>query len=270
MTFDEERAVTVLFGGLTTSTVLADTWEWNGQAWNQRAIAGPPARSEHQMAYDAARAMVVLFGGRNQSGDRLDDTWEYDGATWRQSRARGPAARSGHPMAFDAVRAEVVLFGGVSSPGTTWPNDTHVYAPGPAPAPAIYLQPQDRVAIGGDSVTFEVAAEGTGELRYQWYHDGAAIEGAESATLTIDAAAPADAGVYVVVVSDLCLMTTSREATLVLRTPADCSARGLVGAPAHRARCSSWNASRATMPGPTPSRLPTAAQPWRAPPRRCR
>jgi hypothetical protein len=79
MAHDSLRGRTLLFGGYANGGVFfADTWEWNGTAWANLAIAGPPARSWHAMAYDSNRHRIVIFGGQtsNLSGGHLDDTWE--------------------------------------------------------------------------------------------------------------------------------------------------------------------------------------------------
>ncbi|MEC9073231.1 MAG: hypothetical protein VX938_12645, partial [Myxococcota bacterium] len=57
--------------------------------WRERVGDGvvPPARSLHTMgmAYDASRAVTVLFGGHagGPTGN-LQDTWEWDGQTWME------------------------------------------------------------------------------------------------------------------------------------------------------------------------------------------
>src|SRR5438034_8522128 len=82
----------------------------------------PPARSYMGVAYDQARADVVLFGGWN-GGVYLGDTWTWDGATWtRRMPPASPGVRGNFGMAYDAARAEVVLFGGWS--GSTYLGDT--------------------------------------------------------------------------------------------------------------------------------------------------
>ena len=43
-------ALVVLFGGLQGTMDLADTWEWDGTSWTQRAPMGPSARDGHAMA----------------------------------------------------------------------------------------------------------------------------------------------------------------------------------------------------------------------------
>jgi hypothetical protein len=79
-------------------------------------------RSQHALAYDAARQRVVLFGGWNTG--YLFDTWEWDGGTWSQrSPSASPSARFGHALAYDVARQRVVLFGGQGPTGhlsDTW------------------------------------------------------------------------------------------------------------------------------------------------------
>src|SRR5207244_3469791 len=68
MAADRATGRVVLFGGLlqvgNTSTVLGDTWTWDGSNWTQQHPAtSPPARDYAAMATDPATGHVVLFGG---------------------------------------------------------------------------------------------------------------------------------------------------------------------------------------------------------------
>ncbi len=67
-------------------------------------------------------------------------------------------------------------------------------------AQTITTPPENQTAIAGASVTFTVAATGTG-LTYQWRKDGAPLAGATSATLTVANIQPQNAGVYTAVVT---------------------------------------------------------------------
>lgn len=91
-----------------------ETWEWDGARWVQRQpMVSPPIRQGCQMAYDAARRVIVLFGGIDSSFGLLADTWEWDGATWTQRRpSTAPAGRYSMAMTFDVRRGRVVLYGG--------------------------------------------------------------------------------------------------------------------------------------------------------------
>ena len=129
MVYDSARARVVLFGGLVANQghpVLADTWEWDGINWVERAPAtSPPARIDHAMAYDSARGRVVLLGG-DLGGMGSTDTWEWDGDNWsRRTPVTSPPLRTGHAMAYDSARGRVVLFGGswTAKLGDTWEWD---------------------------------------------------------------------------------------------------------------------------------------------------
>jgi hypothetical protein len=79
MLFDERRVRGLLFGGsfvdANGSTILNDTWEWNGgeRTWMLRDT-GPSPEGEQMpaMAYDATRDRVLFFGSSGA-------TWEWWG-----------------------------------------------------------------------------------------------------------------------------------------------------------------------------------------------
>ncbi|WP_221032449.1 immunoglobulin domain-containing protein [Actomonas aquatica] len=67
--------------------------------------------------------------------------------------------------------------------------------------PVIYGQPAAAIVAPGKTVTLEVDARAATPLTYQWSHDGVAIDGTTSATLTLSAVTAATAGNYTVSVS---------------------------------------------------------------------
>ncbi len=83
-------------------------------------------------------------------------------------------------------------------------------------APTIIMQPQSRtVAIGG-SVTFNVSADGTAPLSYQWSFNGTGIDGATGGSLTLHNVQPTDAGNYSVTISNVVSSVTSADAVLTV------------------------------------------------------
>jgi hypothetical protein len=115
MAYDAARQQTVLHGGhddATSPQLYDDTWRWTGSAWTRISSAGPGARAEHGMVYDATRGVVVVFGGAGANGVKLGDTWQWDGVAWTQLATSGPPARHHHGMAFDEQRRRVVVYGG--------------------------------------------------------------------------------------------------------------------------------------------------------------
>ena len=76
----------LLFGGVDNenadvpSTVLADTWEFDGKRWTQRQDIGPGPLERAAMAFDSTRSSVVLFGGHPPQKPGDPDT--VSGLTW--------------------------------------------------------------------------------------------------------------------------------------------------------------------------------------------
>jgi Zn-dependent metalloprotease len=96
--------------------------------------------------------------------------------------------------------------------------------------PIISQSPQSQNVVHGQNASFSATAVGQSPLTYQWRQNGASltdgpspgggvISGATTATLTITAAGPADAGSYDVVVTNPCGSLPSAAAALTV-TPA--------------------------------------------------
>lgn len=134
---DASRGVTVIFGGAAIVTTnhdvlptvpLAETREWNGKTWSLVQASGPSARVFAAMGYDAAKKVVLLYGGRgaydvaNNRPVVHADMWSYDGKAWTKlCDPCAPGPRESHAMAFDSKRNVTVLVGGTdrywSNPG---------------------------------------------------------------------------------------------------------------------------------------------------------
>jgi len=121
MAYDEQRRVTILFGGCDQNAQnFDDTWKFDG-SWHQiRTIIRPSARRKPAMCYSPVMKCVILFGG--ESNQFLNDTWKFDGLTWTKIQtAHSPQRRRGSAMVHDYNSGKIVLFGGES------PSDTHPY-----------------------------------------------------------------------------------------------------------------------------------------------
>jgi hypothetical protein len=130
--YDEARRQLVMFGGkipnlasppvgqIEPGTVGDETWTWDGERWTQQAPrATPPARENALVAYDAALAQVVLFGGglgTTLQDEELRDTWTWDGRTWTERPSAAVPSRSAMPgqagavMAYDPASRTVLLY----------------------------------------------------------------------------------------------------------------------------------------------------------------
>jgi hypothetical protein len=123
------------------------------------------------MAYDAARANVVLYGG--SGGVSLAATWTWNGSSWT-SHAPSPSP----PIAalgfatYDSRRQRVVVFGGTNVlvhpwewNGATWVEKTPATAPYPLNTALLEFDP-----VLGKTVA--VDRQSTGNVYTTWTWDG--------------------------------------------------------------------------------------------------
>jgi hypothetical protein len=82
----------------------------------------------------------------------------------------------------------------------------------------INRQPRSVAAFAGQPATFEVSANGSGPLLYQWYFGSRRVTGATNASLTVPNVTSANAGGYSVVVADYRDALFSETATLTVLT----------------------------------------------------
>lgn len=92
--------------------------------------------------------------------------------------------------------------------------------------PLITTQPQDQEVIEGSTVTLNVTAYGESEMIYHWSKNGAPIDGASLSRLVLTNVTAADAGNYVVDVSNVAGTAVSQIARLAV-TPKFTSANPL-------------------------------------------
>jgi hypothetical protein len=85
-----------------------------------------------------------------------------------------------------------------------------------AAPPIIVTHPQSQTVTEGTNVTFGVVVNGSSPLSYQWSRNGAAIDGATAASLTLNNVQASHAGAYSVNVSNAFGSTTSDTAVLTV------------------------------------------------------
>ena len=120
----------------------------------------PPPRYRHSLAFDSARAQVVLFGGIAGSVV-LNDTWVFDGSNWTQeSPQTSPPGGDHYAMAYDAARRQIVLFGSatlINPVSDTWVWDgvnwTHKFPQASPPQ-------RDEFALAYDSARGQIVLFG--------------------------------------------------------------------------------------------------------------
>ncbi|MEW6156937.1 MAG: immunoglobulin domain-containing protein [Verrucomicrobiota bacterium] len=87
---------------------------------------------------------------------------------------------------------------------------------GPLDPPAIVEQPKSLAIMEGQPARWQVVADGTGNLTYQWYFNGQALPGADSDVLAFANATLERSGVYLVAVSNHAGTTFSVAAVLTI------------------------------------------------------
>lgn len=107
---------------LTGLSPVAQDW------YREDPTAPPPARRFHELGFDAARGVTVLFGGTDERTSTVfGDTWEFDGAEWRQRAQNGPPPRQRAASCVDTARGTFLVFGGIAADGRllddTWEWD---------------------------------------------------------------------------------------------------------------------------------------------------
>ncbi len=118
----ESAGLIIQYGG----SVGTATYGWNGAAWAGIDTAhNPGARVRHDMAYDAERDVIVLYGGYDFINPKYD-TWEFDGTDWTQIvTANHPTVQQYHEMTYDPIGKRILLFGGAN--GGTYYNELWSY-----------------------------------------------------------------------------------------------------------------------------------------------
>lgn len=86
-------------------------------------------------------------------------------------------------------------------------------------APGIVTPPAPQTVFAGGTAVFSVTASGTAPLAYQWHKDGADLDGAIGATLTLTNVQPGAAAGYSVTVTNSVDSVTSGSAALTVVVP---------------------------------------------------
>jgi hypothetical protein len=177
MASDSSDSYLVLFGGCSTAPILTnvsictsllgDTWTWNG-AWTNLGVLskGPPARFGSSVTSGPAGWGLVLADGYGAHGP-ISDEWEFVGGSWSKFTS-SPAfsARWGASMTYETVESSFVLFGGFelnASGGPVALNDTWTQVPSLTAAWTLEpIRTFTSPPMGFGSLDFDPAAGGDG------------------------------------------------------------------------------------------------------------
>lgn len=198
----------LLFGGNSGAGRLDEIWRLDpiavgGPAWTNMSPAGalPAARQGAAAAYDLARGVLVIFGGRSASGNAgiQGDTWEWDSGTntWTDKTPAVPNFGVNTPpqlenpmMVYDTSNGSCILYGGrgnaTTAPmeyGGTWSWDGSAWTlltPTTSP-PARRNHAMAHNAATGETMVYGGIASGTA-LGDTWLWDGSDWSNVATAT----------------------------------------------------------------------------------------
>jgi len=133
MAYDSESDRMILFGGMSETTAVRDTWayDYNSNNWtNMNPSTAPPARILAAMVYDKSVDRIIFFGGSNVAKTLFyTDTWTYDynSNTWNElTYTTHPSGRCYINMAYDEESNRSILFGGETD-GNIRSDETWAY-----------------------------------------------------------------------------------------------------------------------------------------------
>ena len=127
MANDSRDDVVVLFGGMSGSTLLSDTWTYSGGAWTEiTSTTHPSARWGAAAVFDTSNNYFFFFGGcgqaispiRLQCNDLLNDTWWFVDGKWTKftpTNSLIPYARAGASIIYDGLYDDryVLIYSGL-------------------------------------------------------------------------------------------------------------------------------------------------------------
>lgn len=168
----------------------------------------------------------IVFGGGDNSITCLhadgSERWTYTVGDWVDS---SPAvATDGTIVAGSFDNNVYALYGDHALAETAWPSfhrDVRNTGAVSVQSPVIEVQPFSMVAAPGDRVMLQVIATDEGADLYEWWVDGAIIDGAESAILDLGVVSADQVGTYLARVSNTMGDTWSDEAVLRVVPGAD-------------------------------------------------
>jgi plastocyanin len=181
----------------------------------QGAASTPPSITSQPKSQTVSAGANVTFNVTATGTAPLSFQWQKNGTDVPGSTSASLTLNA--VTASDAGSYTVVV---TNAAGSVTSDSATLTVNAAGNGPVITSQPTSQTVSSGANVTFTVTATGTAPLSFQWQKNGAAIPGATSASLTLNAVTTSDAGSYTVVVSNGVGSVTSSTATLTVNTAA--------------------------------------------------
>ena len=182
----------------STSTLSSNTWQQIAAAWDGTSV-------QFYLQGAAAGTAAYAFYPQNNG-----TTFNIGKSVWTPSAWNGTVdevrissvTRSAGWVATEYNnQSNPSAFAGLGSEGST---------------PVVVTPPSPQTVDVGQGVSFSVAASGTAPLFYQWRLNGTNIVNATNATYNIASVSVANAGTYIVTISNVVSSITSIAATLTV------------------------------------------------------
>jgi uncharacterized delta-60 repeat protein len=189
------------------------------------ATYGAPAAYRdvgRSIAWDGDRGLYITGTAANEQGyyDCLTLRYDTDGNRyWSDVYAGADGGHDGGVIARARFNDAYVL-GETTSGGYSRLALIHYTDRGLDEVPSIDTPPQGQIVVAGNNVTLSVVASGAGPLRYQWYHDGRPIIGANGSGLLLPRVETTNEGNYFVEVSNDAGVVSSPNARVDVVIPA--------------------------------------------------
>ncbi|MFT5732569.1 MAG: hypothetical protein ACI8WY_001234 [Planctomycetota bacterium] len=130
MSFDSSTGSVMMHGGFDNAGgLLADTWLLSpqpsgGLAWQQLTLPASPALESHGMAFDAARGVHVMYGGRTTGNAANALLFELDlnavSPAWTMVTAAEGTAGSGKSVIWQNAGSDHLMIAGTNAAATSF------------------------------------------------------------------------------------------------------------------------------------------------------
>jgi len=174
-------------------------------------------------AYNNDLDLTVTIGGNTYNGNVFDGAFSTTGGSPdTMNNVESVFLPPGTAGTF-VVTVTAVDINSDGVPGNAFSLDQDfalvVYnAAAPAP-PTVDLEPTNQTVIAGANVSFQVAADGTPPLSYQWFFNGTNLLGETSSILLLTNVEPGQMGPYWVTITNGAGWKSSSEASLKVLVP---------------------------------------------------
>lgn len=174
----------------------------------------PPSITTQPQSQSVYAGQPATFSVEASGNPPLTYQWSKDGSPI--SGATSSSLSIASASASDAGTYRVVVSNGGGSATSLGATLSVSSQPPSQVPPSITTEPSPESVHAGDDVTLSVAAASLTAATYQWFKDGVAIPGADSATLDLGKASASMAGKYSVAVTNASGTTTSSVASVAV------------------------------------------------------